>query len=151
EIFGFDFHCFEFALKFYIHSTMRKFTLLLLINLCFTPFLNAQFEAIGSNEYGRIFGVNYDRTIENKLYANTLGNHILTSEDNGQTWSVFYAVSNGQFNSLQNNLKTFQGNKLTYFIRSESLATGRTVFVLNAETREIENQYTAPQPDPDAS
>jgi len=129
---------------------MKKFTLILLINLCIAPLLNAQFEPVGSNEYGRIFGVNYDRTVENKLYANTLGNHILTSDDNGQTWSVFYAVPNGSFNSLQNNLKAFQDDKLTYFIRSGEMATGRTVFVLNTETREIEHQYTAPQPDPAA-
>jgi len=129
---------------------MRKFTLILLINLCIAPLLNAQFEAVGSNEYGRIFGVNYDRTVENKLYANTLGNHILTSDDNGQTWSVFYAIPNGSFNSLQNNLRTFQDNKLTYFIRSGSLTIGRSVFVLNTETKEIEHQYTAPQPDSNA-
>ena len=81
---------------------MKKFTLILLINFCFSSLLQAQFETIGSDEYGRIFGINYDRITENKLYANTLANHILTSDDNGQTWSVFYAISDGTFTSLQN-------------------------------------------------
>ncbi len=130
---------------------MRKSTLFLLTNLFFITSLFAQFDVIGSAEYGRIFGVNYDRTTENKLYAITLGNHILSSEDNGQNWSVFYAIPNGSFNSIQNNLKTFQESKLTYYIRSGSMSTGRTVFVLNTGTREIEHQYTAPVPDPNAS
>ncbi|MFA5618911.1 MAG: T9SS type A sorting domain-containing protein [Weeksellaceae bacterium] len=130
---------------------MKNFTIAFLICFFLAPHLiKAQFENIGSNEFGRIFGVNYDRTIENKLYAHTLVNHILTSDDNGQTWSVFYAIPDGSFTSLQNNLKTFQDNKLTYYIRSGVPQTGRSVFMLNTETREIEQQYTPPMPDPNA-
>lgn len=129
---------------------MKKFTLILLINFCFSSLLQAQFETIGSDEYGRIFGINYDRITENKLYANTLANHILSSDDNGQTWSVFYAISDGTFTSLQNNLKTFQDDKLTYYIRSGSFPIGRTVFVLDIETQEVVAQYTPPMPDPNA-
>lgn len=112
--------------------------------------LQAQFEVVGSSEYGRIFGINYDRTTEGKLYAKTLGNHILTSDNNGQTWSVLFAIEEGVFTSVQDNLKVFQENKLSYHIRSGSMPNGRSVYVLNLGTLEVENKYTPPTPDPNA-
>lgn len=130
---------------------MKKFTLLWLLIFCFSPFLNAQFEVVGSEEYGRIFGVTYDRTTENKLYAITLGNHILSSDDNGQSWSVFYAISEGTFISVQDNLKAFHNDKLTYYIKTGSFTGSRTVYVLDIETREILHQYTPPMPDSNAN
>lgn len=113
--------------------------------------LLAQFDVVGSVDYGRIFGVNYDRTTESKLYSITMSNHILSSEDNGQTWSIFYAVPNGSFNSLQKNLKKFQDDKLTYHVSASSISDNRSVFMLNINTKQIEHQYTPPMPDPSAS
>ncbi len=128
---------------------MKKFTLLLLINFCCIPLLFAQFDVVGSNEFGRIFGVTYDKTTQNKLYAITLGNHILTSDDNGQNWTIFYSVQNGSFGKLDSNLHTYKNDKLTYFLQNtNSMAAGRTLYLLNIETQTIEHEYTTPNPDP---
>lgn len=126
---------------------MRKITLLLLLNCCCLSFLFGQFEVFGSKEYGRIFGVTYDKTIENKLYAITLGNHILSSTDNGQNWDIFYSIENGYFNKLDNNLKNYGNDKLTFAMRSVG-NVGRTVYALNTVTRQIDFQYPAPNPNP---
>lgn len=140
--------CDEFAvIKFYIHIHMRKITLLLVLNCCFLAHSFGQFEVVGSEEYGRIFGVTYDKTTENKLYAITLGNHILSSTDNGQNWDIFYSIQDGYFNKLENNLKNYGNDKLTFAMRSTTNAA-RTVSVLNTVSAQIDHQYTAPNPNP---
>ncbi|SDS00011.1 Por secretion system C-terminal sorting domain-containing protein [Polaribacter sp. KT25b] len=69
-----------------------KITLLLFI-LCLTfQSVFGQLEVDGSDEFGRIFNVTYDATIPNKVYAVTLGNHIIVSEDNGKNWQVLYSL-----------------------------------------------------------
>lgn len=126
---------------------MRKITLLLLLNCCCISLLFGQFEVIGSKEYGRIFGVTYDKTIENKLYAITLGNHILSSTDNGQNWEIFYSIQDGYFNKLENNLKNYGNDKLSFAMRSVT-NVARTVYLLNTTTGQIDHQYVAPNPNP---
>lgn len=128
---------------------MRKITLLLFMSLFCTPFLNAQFEVIGSEDYGRIFGVIYDKTTENRLYAVTLGNHILSSDNNGETWNVFYAVQNGSFGKFENNLKAYGNNQLSFVLQfGQNDVASRTLFLLNTTTQTIDNEYIAPLPDP---
>ncbi|MET3730765.1 T9SS type A sorting domain-containing protein [Moheibacter stercoris] len=68
----------------------------------FTSFMMfGQIETLGSKEYGRILDITYHPTLENKLYALTQGNHILTSSDNGETWEVLYAHPEGQLENLK--------------------------------------------------
>lgn len=126
---------------------MRKITFLLLLNCCCLSILFGQFEVVGSNEYGRIFGVTYDKTTENKLYAITLGNHILSSTDNGQNWDIFYSIEQGYFNKVENNLKNYGNDKLTFAMRGTG-NVARTVNLLNINTRQIDHSYTTPNPNP---
>ncbi len=119
----------------------------MLLNCCCISLLFGQFEVIGSKEYGRIFGVTYDKTTENKLYAITLGNHILSSTDNGQNWDIFYSIQDGYFNKVENNLKNYGNDKLTFAMRGTG-TTARTVNILNITTKQIENRYTTPNPNP---
>lgn len=126
---------------------MRNLLLISLISLFSTFFAHAQFQAVGSKEYGRIFDVIYDRTIADQLYGITLENHIVISENNGEDWSVFQVVSEGSFNGLQNNLKNLGEEHLTYFIEPGLSEKNRSVYVLNKLTREVERQYISPMPD----
>lgn len=150
NIFGNQWFSVEFASQLLNTTNMRNALLNLLTPLFFVSMLQAQFEVIGSKEHGRLFDVNYDVNIPNQLYAITLGNHIVSSKNNGEDWSVFYSVPNGVFNSAQNNLKTLQNDHLTFFIHAGLEARHRTVFVLNKFTKEVTHQYIAPQPDPQA-
>lgn len=126
---------------------MRKLFYYLLFNFCLLPSLYSQFEIIGSNEFGRIFGVTYDTQTENKLYAITMSNHILTSDDNGQNWHILYSIPYGNFNKFENNLKNYGDNHLSYSLRGNG-ALGRTVHLLNIISQEIEKLYVAPDPNP---
>src|SRR5690606_23722774 len=128
---------------------MRKITLLLMINLFCAPFLVAQFEVTGSEDFGRIFGVTYDKTAENKLYAITMGNHILSSVDNGQNWDIFHAVQNGYFGKFENNLKTYGDGQLSYVLQyGQNAVASRTLYLLDIATQTISYEYIAPMPDP---
>lgn len=70
---------------------MKKlFILFITILSCFTN-LSAQFETSGTHNYGRLFDITYDLTVENKLYASTLKNHLLVSYDNGQNWEILFS------------------------------------------------------------
>src|SRR5690606_22885551 len=51
----------------------------------------AQPEFIGSEDYGVLTNFLYDPVIANKIYASTFGNHLMVSEDNGETWEVLYS------------------------------------------------------------
>lgn len=128
---------------------MRKITTFLLINCCCLTILLGQIETIGSNEYGRIFGVTYDKTTENQLYAITTGNHILSSKDNGQTWDIFYGIKEGFFHKFDNNLKTYGDDKLTYALMGPA-DINLTVYMLDIPSKTIVREYTTPIPDPSA-
>jgi len=56
----------------------------------------AQLDIIGSVDFGRLFDITYDANVSNKLYAVTLQNHIVVSEDNGGSWDILYTVEIGQ-------------------------------------------------------
>lgn len=126
---------------------MKKYTFLF-ICFWFLQLTFAQIQIIGSDEFGRIFDLTYDRTTQDKAYAISMGNHILQSTDNGQNWEIFYAIDNGSFGELQNNLKTYQNNSLTYIVqKANNHIDSRTVYVLDIETQAISQKYIAPEPD----
>jgi len=127
----------------------RTITLLLTILCCFTQHLHAQIEIIGSDAYGRIFDVIYDKAENAKLYARTLGNHLVTSDDNGISWDVFYGFPESSI--AIENLKTFQNDKLSFTTKnSTSITTNRTLHIMDIASKEIVQQYIAPSPDPNS-
>lgn len=69
---------------------MKKLTLLFAVILANINAL-AQVTFEGSKDFGRIFDLNYHPINANEIYAVTLGNHIVSSKDNGVTWSVSYS------------------------------------------------------------
>src|SRR5699024_5523415 len=72
----------------------------------------------------------------------------LTSDDNGHNWQVFYTLPDLRFGNLQDNLKRYQDDKLSFYAKSStSAAKSRSVFVLDPEEKEIVKQYTPPNPD----
>src|SRR5690606_14510200 len=60
-----------------------------------------QLEVTGSIDFGRIFDVTYDANVPNKIYAVTMGNHIVVSEDNGASWDILYSLLIGQGASIK--------------------------------------------------
>ncbi len=106
-----------------------------------TLVVNAQINFEGSNEYGRLYDVTYDVTTQNKVYALTLGNHLLMSEDNGQNWEVIYSYpSNGP--SLRG-LRTLGDSTLSFYVQN-SFMSDNTIYLFDTITNEIIKQYNPP-------
>lgn len=94
---------------------MKKSIPLFLFALCFSLQSSfAQFEVTGSEDFGRIFDHTYDAIVPNKIYAVTLGNHIVVSEDNGTTWSILYSLIIGQGAGIRDLKLSPDGTALTF-------------------------------------
>jgi hypothetical protein len=101
----------------------------------------SQAEMVGSEEYGRMYNINYDPVNENTLYATSLGNHIVKSTDNGVTWDVFYSMPE---ECMIMNLRFLPNNKLSFNTNYTGNEDAICVFDIN--TKEIEKKYTPPMP-----
>jgi xyloglucan-specific exo-beta-1,4-glucanase len=85
---------------------VRHFALLLMSAPLF-----AQLNIVTDNKYGMIEDIQYDGYVQDKLYARTVGNHILSSENGGANWQYLYGDLDGNVHSVkydkENNLLTF--------------------------------------------
>ncbi|MFA5418629.1 MAG: hypothetical protein WC341_09240, partial [Bacteroidales bacterium] len=121
---------------------MKKLLVLIVaVICCFGQHLFSQPEIVGSGEYGRIFNINYDLNVENRLYAITLGNHIVVSNDNGLTWQILY--SHPEQNTALKTLRIMEGNKLSFFV---TYANRDMLAVLDIATLTIDKQFVLPIP-----
>lgn len=115
---------------------MRK--IILLITILFNSYLFSQFQFIGSEEYGRIFSLTYDKNVENRVYALTQGNHILVSGDNGMTWDVLYShpmqgeLEQLKFISSENSLSFTSKNLGTHAFDPTELNYGLYIYDLES-------------------
>ena len=117
---------------------MKKIIYFLLVFQAFLQTGFAQFETIGSEEFGRIFDLTYDANVENKVYALTMGNHIISSDDNGANWEILYSLPNGSME----NLKYLESlNALAFQSKFTSQAQ---VFIFDLETGSVSKIYTLP-------
>ncbi len=124
---------------------MKKLQLFILFLMyCFST-VNAQLTLEGSNEYGRIFDITYDQTTPGKLYAATLGNHIVVSENNGNTWEVLYTYP--QAGTIIKDLKQLPGNKLAFTINNPNAYNSNGIYILNIASLSITQNYQIPIPD----
>lgn len=119
---------------------MKKITFILLTFYLGLQFSLAQFEIVGSDEYGRIFDVTYDSGIENRLYAVTLGNHILVSNDNGINWDILYSHTDGNVEGL----RFIPGENTLSFYNRFSLSGVAKLYILDLTTLTITKQFTLP-------
>ena len=120
---------------------MKSILSLLMVLSC-TLMLNAQINFEGSSDYGRLYGVTYDLNTQNKVYALSLGNHLVMSEDNGQNWEVIYSFpTNGP--SL-GGLRTLGNDTLSFYVQNASNSNENTIYILDIATGEIVNQYNPP-------
>lgn len=113
----------------------------ILLLLFYLP-LNAQITLEGDSEYGRIFDIIYDPLIPNKLYGLTIGNHIITSSDKGQTWSILYSYPEHQ--AELKDLVYRPDHTLSFFVNQSTATDG--VYIYNIETGTISQSYIPPVP-----
>jgi photosystem II stability/assembly factor-like uncharacterized protein len=121
---------------------MRKLLLLIVFTIaCLGQQLLAQLEVIGSEEYGRVFNINYDLNVENRLYALTLGNHIVVSNDNGLNWELLY--SHPEPGTGLKALRILEDNTLSFYT---NYGLEDALYILDPATLNILKKFTLPVP-----
>ncbi|WP_196885521.1 T9SS type A sorting domain-containing protein [Aureivirga sp. CE67] len=101
--------------------------------------VNAQVEPVGTNEYPRLENIMHDNVVENKLFATTLGNHIVSSDDNGETWNIFYSFP---ANVLLKDIKHIDEEHISFNVFLHHDFNKVSIYILNKETKEITKQIT---------
>lgn len=114
---------------------MKKIILAAFASMCcFGIKAQTTFEA--SDNYARLRDLTYDATVENKIYAITIGNHIVVSNNNGATWDLLYSYPGAK---VLKNLKMVPGNKALAF------GTDEAVHILDLTTNTVTATFPVPQ------
>ena len=121
----------------------KTITLFLFIIVFSFQQVYSQIEITGSDAFGRIFDLTYDTNISNKIYAITLGNHIVVSEDNGNNWSVLYTMDLVQGATIEQMKLTADGTALT-FVVFKGNSTENAVMVFDIATTSIIKLFSLP-------
>lgn len=123
-------------------KTMTKLILVLTVLICgITAQSQITFES--TNDYGRIYDITFDPNLENRLYALSQMNHILQSNDKGETWEVIYSVpgNSGRFKKL----KHLFGGILSFMVQSPTILEDNGLYFLDTGSGDI-IKYMAPIP-----
>jgi photosystem II stability/assembly factor-like uncharacterized protein len=122
------------------------FFLCLIITCCLSQRgTAAQYDIVGSSEYGRMWDLLYDPFVENRVYAITLTNHIMVSEDKGNTWEVFYALPSG--GRIQYLRLTANGTALSFAVLVNNTSPDNKLYVLDIGTRKMLKELRLPNAD----
>lgn len=117
---------------------MKKITFLFIIILGSFGVAQSPFQVIGSEEFGRIFDLTYDKNVENRLYALTMGNHIISSDDNGETWDIFYSHPSGYLEGLK---FIASENALSFYSKATN---DYSLIILDLATQTITKEFYLP-------
>lgn len=117
---------------------MRKTLLLILTIISLSSTSWGQFEYKGSYDYGIIETIIPDPQIENRLYATSHGNHIIYSNDKGNTWDLYFTVPNGVIRQL----KYLAGHNSITFITEQT--NDYALYILDLETKAITRKFILP-------
>lgn len=114
--------------------------MLLLSGLVISVNVSAQLSVLGSDEYGQIFDVSYHPHQENVLFARTLTNHIIKSEDHGGSWEIIYSYPLPHYATLNTLRVINNGTALSFVVSAQGTEfNSLTIFDIATETitREI--------------
>jgi xyloglucan-specific exo-beta-1,4-glucanase len=123
---------------------MKKLQLFILLMIFSIAPVTAQLSVVGSNEYGRIFDIVYDQNTPGKLYAATMGNHIVVSENNGGSWELLYTYP--QAGVVIKDLKQIPGNKLAFTINNPNEYYNTGIYILDVASLNIVQTFETPVP-----
>lgn len=104
--------------------------------------IHAQINFEGAAEYGRLDYITFDPNIENRMYALSVGNHVMISEDKGITWDVLYTFPYSIV--ILRDLKYREDHTLSFLVQNTVNEDG--VYILDIETNSIIRQYIPPIP-----
>lgn len=111
---------------------MRKIILsALFVFNCVLAQAQVNYESTG--DYAKLYDITYDATVQNKIYARTLYNHIVVSTNQGTSWQVLYSHPSGV-----DHLKLVNNNTAIAFTSPEG------VNILSLSTNEVVKLFEIP-------
>ncbi len=119
--------------------TLTLIAVFSIMNIC-TAQTPLSFE--GTDAYGRLDDITFDPTTENKLYAVTLGNHILVSNDKGETWDILFSFPENEV--YLKNLRYLNGHQLSFYVDYSEQNNGIYIYDLNSNS--IVKEFILPIP-----
>lgn len=96
---------------------------------------SAQLNIVSKDNYGVVHDVNFVPSVPNKLIARTEVNHLVSSNDKGQTWEIFYDDAGGYIYNLR---VSNQNNYCSFFVEHGSAPI---IYVMDLETNAIIKSY----------
>lgn len=125
---------------------MRKITILFAFLLLLIPKEGKSQITFEANEaYGQLYDLVFDVSEENILYARTVGNHIVKSEDDGLTWYILYSDPLEEFSVLKNLQLINSGENLSFIVSAEGTAYSK-VIILDRNNGSVLKSYSVPNP-----
>lgn len=121
---------------------MKKIKLSLLLMIIFISSVSAQMNLEGVADYGRLLDLSYHPTVQNKIYAVTLKSHIVTSNDNGDTWEFFYSFPDSDARIIQ--FEVLDNSTLSFAITNTGNPLNNTLYFMDIDTAVITKQFTPP-------
>lgn len=120
---------------------MRKILLVhLLLLLFFSAHAQLSFESTG--DFGRLWDVTPDPSVADRIYARTLNNHILVSDDRGKTWTIFYSFENSATAISQ--FKFLPGYKAFSVIATAPEINDNGLYVIDIESKTVVRHFVTP-------
>lgn len=121
----------------------KTLTLILFLFTTFSPIL-AQLSIVGSKDYGRLYNLLYDPVVQNRIYATTIRNHIVISNDNGLNWEIFYSFPTTNNKEIKK-LKFHNSSQFSFILNGDSHEN--KIYILDIATKEIVQEYSIPIPE----
>ncbi|PVW12404.1 T9SS type A sorting domain-containing protein [Marixanthomonas spongiae] len=121
---------------------IKKLLVMLSVLLC-SIIGNSQITMESIGDYGRMYDITFDPTVENRLYALTQMNHILQSDDKGITWEIIYSLP-GNSNKFKKLNYVFSGI-ISFMVQSPTTIEDNGLFFLDTASGDI-IKYEAPIP-----
>lgn len=121
---------------------MRKFLLFNLLLLLFFSSRAQQFSYEATGDHGKLWNVIQDPSVPGRLYAISLINHVMVSNDRGNNWEIFYSFENSA--TQISSLKLLPGNKSFAFVARSPDMSMNGLYVVDLETKATIRHYITP-------
>jgi len=121
----------------------RTFILITILVTAFLSHSYAQISYEANEEYGQIYDVHFDVSTQGTLYARTVGNHIVKSEDDGATWTVLYSDPMEEYAYLRDMRLINNGEHISFNVKAEGTGYNKVV-IINKTNGAVVKEYSAP-------
>ncbi len=123
----------------------RIFIFLTFLLIVTTQDTYSQLTFSANPEYGQIYDVIFDTKTEGTLYARTVGNHIVKSEDDGANWGILYSDPMVQYSTLSSLKLLNNDQNLSFIVKAEGTDYSKVV-IISIIDGAVVKEYNVPNP-----